>query len=55
MLWKFHRIYNPERQYADHFREVHYTLSPPPDYNTITLKPADLYVHRPRMAQRRTV
>ena len=55
MLWKFHRIYNPERQYADHFREVHYTLSPPPDYSPSTLKPADLYVHRPRVAQRRTV
>ena len=55
MLWKFHRIYNPERQYADHFREVHYTLSPPPDYSPSTLTPADLYVHRPRVAQRRTV
>ncbi len=55
MLWKFPRIYNADRQYADHSREVTYALSPPPVANTQALKATDLYVHRPKVAQRRTV
>lgn len=55
MLWKFPRIYNAERQYADHAREVTYALSPPPVASTQALKATDLYVHRPKVAQRRTV
>ncbi len=55
MLWKFPRIYNAERQYADHSREVTYALSPPPVAGTQALKTTDLYVHRPKVAQRRTV
>jgi magnesium-protoporphyrin IX monomethyl ester (oxidative) cyclase len=44
MLWKFNRVYNPERQYADHLQKVEYALpSPPPE----AYKPArtELYVH----------
>jgi hopanoid C-3 methylase HpnR len=53
MLWKFHRVYNPERQYADHFRESQYHLLPPPEPQA-GKKPtsAELYVHVPRAAQR---
>lgn len=29
MLWKFSQVYNPDRQYGDHLKEVKYTLSPP--------------------------
>ena len=53
MLWKFHRVYNPERQYADHFRDGPYTLSPPPGQAVTTLKASDLYVHVPKVTQQR--
>jgi magnesium-protoporphyrin IX monomethyl ester (oxidative) cyclase len=53
MLWKFHRVYNPERQYADHFQERPYTLSPPQGQTVTTFKPSDLYVHVPKVAQQR--
>lgn len=43
MLWKFNSVYNPERQYAAHFREVQYTLQPPRESAPIT--PHVLYVH----------
>jgi len=52
MLWKFSRVYNEARQYADHFREVKYPMAPP---RTATSRPtpAQLYVHAPLAAQRR--
>jgi magnesium-protoporphyrin IX monomethyl ester (oxidative) cyclase len=53
MLWKFHRVYNPERQYADHFREGQYALSPPQGPAVTTVKPSDLYVHVPKVAPQR--
>jgi hopanoid C-3 methylase HpnR len=53
MLWKFHQVFNPERQYADHFREVRYPLSRPPVHGTPKPKPADLYVHSPAATPRR--
>jgi hopanoid C-3 methylase HpnR len=53
MLWKFHRIYNPERQYADHFREVQYALCPPQEHAVARQSPTTLYVHIPRGGQRR--
>jgi hopanoid C-3 methylase HpnR len=53
MLWKFHQVYNPQRQYADHFREVPYTLTPPHSHGIAKPTPAALYVHPPRAGQRR--
>jgi magnesium-protoporphyrin IX monomethyl ester (oxidative) cyclase len=53
MLWKFHSVYNLERQYADHFRDKPYTLRPPQEPAVITPKASDLYVHVPRVAQPR--
>ena len=53
MLWKFPRVYNPERQYADHFRDGPYTLSPPQGQAVAAVKPSDLYVHVPKMTQQR--
>jgi magnesium-protoporphyrin IX monomethyl ester (oxidative) cyclase len=46
MLWKFSSVYNPERQYADHFKPVTYEISPP---RLLANKPTtgDLYVHLP--------
>ena len=29
MLWKFHSVYNPARQFADHHREVRYSIALP--------------------------
>jgi hopanoid C-3 methylase len=46
MLWRFSRVYNSGRQYADHQREVHYEL-PVPDHRTMA-GPRDrheLYIH----------
>ncbi len=47
MIWKFNRVYNSERQYADHFQEVKYALQPPP-LGVHKPTPAELYVHLPR-------
>src|ERR671915_1802047 len=54
MLWKFNKIYHPERQYADHFQPLQYTLEPP---ELGSLKPAtsQLYVHAPIAGPRRAV
>lgn len=51
MIWKFSKVYNPERQYADHFREVAYQMRPPSGSHQ---RPDDarLYVHRPERARR---
>ncbi len=52
MLWKFHKVYNAERQYAEHFHEVKYALSPPPAPAAARPAPAQLYVHIPVPAKR---
>ncbi len=55
MLWKFNQVYNPERQYADHFRDVPYTLRPPQEHGTAKPPPTALYVHTPRVVQQRAL
>lgn len=53
MLWKFNKVYNPQRQYQDHQREVVYTLDPPyggPEMSKPTSH--QLYVHLPAPAKR---
>src|SRR5579875_3663213 len=46
MLWKFNRVYNPRRQYSDHFNEVRYEL-PVPDHRRMSPRErTELYVHR---------
>lgn len=53
MLWRFSRVYNPERQYADHLQEVKYPMTPPtPGISKPT--PAQLYVHTAGTPQRAT-
>lgn len=44
MLWRFNRVYNGARQYADHQREVRYELPPPVPASTPPRR-ADLYIH----------
>jgi magnesium-protoporphyrin IX monomethyl ester (oxidative) cyclase len=50
MLWKFHSVYNLERQYSDHFRDSPYALRPPQAPAVTTAKASDLYVHVPRVS-----
>jgi magnesium-protoporphyrin IX monomethyl ester (oxidative) cyclase len=48
MLWKFGSVYNPDRQYGDHLREVAYPMRPPEaQAGGLRPTPAQLYVHRP--------
>ncbi len=47
MLWKFGSVYNPDRQYRDHFREVAYPMRPPEARPGLRPTPAQLYVHQP--------
>ena len=47
MIWNFSRVYNPERQLADHRREVAYELPAPPSPDTKTPERGALYVHVP--------
>jgi hopanoid C-3 methylase len=54
MLWKFNKIYHPERQYADHFQPLLHSIEPPrPGSN----KPptSQLHVHAPIAGPRRAV
>ena len=53
MLWKFSQVYNPERQYGDHLKEVKYTLSPPPEKQADRPTPVKLFVHAPVAAGQR--
>jgi hopanoid C-3 methylase HpnR len=53
MLWKFNRVYDAERQYGDHLRQVHYALRPPAGPQASKLAAAQLYVHAPEAARRR--
>jgi hopanoid C-3 methylase HpnR len=46
MIWNFSQVYNPERQLADHRREVAYELPAPPA-DAMTPDRGALYVHVP--------
>jgi len=50
MLWKFNKVYNPKRQYADHFKETRYQIRLP---DQIGKRPAGdtMYVHAPKVAR----
>ncbi len=52
MLWKFSGVYNPERQYGDHFQEIRYSMRPPQANAAAKLNPLDLYVHNPAADRR---
>jgi magnesium-protoporphyrin IX monomethyl ester (oxidative) cyclase len=53
MLWKFNRVYDAERQYSDHLRQVQYALRPPAGPRASKPAAAQLYVHAPEAARRR--
>lgn len=47
MLFKFSRVYNAKRQFADHQRPVRYEMRPPSFIN-LSIKGDDLAIHAPR-------
>ncbi|ATW47185.1 hypothetical protein [Streptomyces peucetius] len=52
MLWKFSRVYNADRQIADHRRPVLYEL-PLPTRRATTPQRQDLYIHTRPQSRRR--
>ncbi len=48
MLRKFNKVYNPERQYREHFQPVKYQMRPPKMHTEGRPKPADLFIHMPK-------
>ena len=51
MLWKFTKVYNAERQLADHNRPVRYQMQLPKHPALSKLDPATLYVHPATLLQ----
>jgi hopanoid C-3 methylase HpnR len=49
MLWKFGQVYNPERQFRDHQREVRYQMHMPPKAVQSAGRES-LYVHLPHLS-----
>ncbi|HTZ92179.1 MAG TPA: hopanoid C-3 methylase HpnR [Streptosporangiaceae bacterium] len=47
MIWKFDKVYNAGRQYAEHLEPVEYQLPPPADQPVATPDRKELYVHLP--------
>jgi magnesium-protoporphyrin IX monomethyl ester (oxidative) cyclase len=50
MLWKFNSVYNPQRQYAEHFKPVKYSMRPPALHTASRPAAAELYIHPPKVA-----
>jgi hopanoid C-3 methylase len=46
-LWKFSRVYHPDRQHADHDRPVTYAMRPPAPPPSARIRASQLYVHTP--------
>jgi hypothetical protein len=47
MIWKFNKVYNPDRQYSDHLQTVTYQLPPPAKHPVEAPGQKDLYIHVP--------
>jgi hopanoid C-3 methylase HpnR len=54
-LWKFSRVFHPERQLADHRRPVKYEIALPPESGERKPKPQNLYVHETRSRKPRAL
>jgi magnesium-protoporphyrin IX monomethyl ester (oxidative) cyclase len=48
MIWKFNKVYNADRQYADHQREVRYQLPPPAAQPGPVADQKNLFIHVPQ-------
>jgi len=49
MLFKFNQVYNADRQYQDHFRQLKYAMRPPRTYSSRNPEPGELYIHPPKI------
>ncbi len=47
MIWKFDRVYNADRQYAEHLRQARYLLPPPADKPVAAPGRKELFIHAP--------
>jgi hopanoid C-3 methylase len=47
MIWKFNKVYNADRQYSDHLRDVEYLLPSPEERPAGKVDRKDLYIHAP--------
>jgi hopanoid C-3 methylase HpnR len=47
MIWKFNSVYNADRQYADHRREVRYRMPEQAPQPVVVASQQDLFVHVP--------
>ncbi len=54
-LWKFNRVFHPDRQLADHRRPVKYEMTLPPEPGEQKFKPQTLYVHEIRSRKPRAL
>jgi hopanoid C-3 methylase len=52
MIWKFDKVYNARRQYAEHLQPVKYQLPPPAEHPVTTPDRKELYVHLPPLRRR---
>jgi hopanoid C-3 methylase HpnR len=50
MLWRFHTLFDPQRQLSDHRRPVKYEIRLPETQKLTKLDLSNLYVHRPQPA-----
>jgi hopanoid C-3 methylase HpnR len=53
MIWKFNQVYNADRQYGDHLREVEYRLPPPAEQPVRAPGRKELFVHVPSGRERK--
>jgi len=47
MIWKFDKVYNADRQYAEHLQPVEYQLPPPAEHPVTMPDRKELYIHLP--------
>ncbi len=50
MIWNFSKVYNPERQYADHQQPVRYSMKPPVTRTVSKPERHELYIHPAKAA-----
>jgi magnesium-protoporphyrin IX monomethyl ester (oxidative) cyclase len=44
-IWKFNKVYNADRQFADHQRKVVYEIRPPQPHAPLSKERSELYIH----------
>jgi magnesium-protoporphyrin IX monomethyl ester (oxidative) cyclase len=50
-IWKFNKVYNADRQFADHQQPVVYNIRPPAPHAPLSKERSELYIHpKPKRA-----